>query len=380
MTLRSPMIAFLVSLATCVDGHAATRLWTGAAGELWSDGANWSGGSAPSSGDHLVFGSGGLRNFNDLAAHTAFSSLSYTGGRFETRGNAISLGAGGLQVTSPGEVFIGLPVTLIANQTWTIAAHGQAYLRGLDVGHYDTHLNMGRFGRFRFSGPVAGSGDITVRGGSVGFSGAENGLGSATGTLRIANTIVTLGNYHLGHIRLEHADSYLILENGISAGPITALAGRLQPPDIYHRASVGDLSLSPSSTYVDVLLYQSPIGYGQLAVRGTVSLAGATLRVAAQTPYERGAIFRIVDNDGNDPVSGSFKDLPEGARFIPIPLGGGSSEQSFVISYKGGTGNDIVLIADPLPTPIPTLPAFGVIVLISLLSVVAVSLLTGTSR
>ena len=51
--------------------------------------------------------------------------------------------------------------------------------------------------------------------------------------------------------------------------------------------------------------------------------------------------FKIIDNDGTDPVSGTFAGLSEGAIFN---VGG----TDFKISYVGGTGNDVVL---SLPTP-----------------------------
>ena len=46
--------------------------------------------------------------------------------------------------------------------------------------------------------------------------------------------------------------------------------------------------------------------------------------------------FLIIQNDGNDPVVGTFKNLPEGATLI---IGGAQ----FQITYHGGDGNDVVL-------------------------------------
>ena len=54
--------------------------------------------------------------------------------------------------------------------------------------------------------------------------------------------------------------------------------------------------------------------YDQLQVTGTVTL-GNTLTVSignAFTPIADQQ-FKIIDNDGSDPVSGTFKDLPEGS-------------------------------------------------------------------
>jgi hypothetical protein len=48
--------------------------------------------------------------------------------------------------------------------------------------------------------------------------------------------------------------------------------------------------------------------------------------------------FTLINNDGFDPVVGTFAGLPEGAN---LSLSG----QQFQISYTGGDGNDVVLTA-----------------------------------
>jgi hypothetical protein len=58
-----------------------------------------------------------------------------------------------------------------------------------------------------------------------------------------------------------------------------------------------------------------------------------------------GVSFVIIDNDGADPVLGTFAGLPEGTVF-------GGDGLPFRISYVGGTGNDVVLtrVATPPST------------------------------
>src|ERR1051326_3225033 len=48
--------------------------------------------------------------------------------------------------------------------------------------------------------------------------------------------------------------------------------------------------------------------------------------------------FPIIDNDGTDPVVGTFAGLPEGATFK-------AGSYTYWITYKGGDGNDVVLTA-----------------------------------
>ena len=84
----------------------ATDTWTGAAvgNANWSDGANWLSGSSPQQGDDLVFPSGAaqLTNTDDLTATPlSFNSITFTGTGYSISGtNAITVGAGGLSITS----------------------------------------------------------------------------------------------------------------------------------------------------------------------------------------------------------------------------------------------------------------------------------------
>ena len=81
-------------------------------------------------------------------------------------------------------------------------------------------------------------------------------------------------------------------------------------------------------------------GYDQLRVNGLVDLNGGALDLVLHFGPLKDDGFLIVQNDGTDPVSGWFTGLPEGAAFTEMY---GGKPYSFTISYRGGTGNDIVL-------------------------------------
>jgi Bacterial Ig-like domain (group 3)/Calx-beta domain len=67
-----------------------------------------------------------------------------------------------------------------------------------------------------------------------------------------------------------------------------------------------------------------------------VAVGGSlTVDISSGAPAA-GQTFTIIDNDGTDPVSGTFTGMPERAT---IPLAG----QVIRISYQGGDGNDVVL-------------------------------------
>lgn len=94
-------------------------------------------------------------------------------------------------------------------------------------------------------------------------------------------------------------------------------------------------------------------GYDQLKVLNAASSASAvqfdastailtTSRYNGYTP-EQGDEFVIIDQAGDKAVSGTFKDLPEGATFTQNGV-------VFKISYVGGDGNDVTLTVQNSPT------------------------------
>jgi hypothetical protein len=88
-------------------------------------------------------------------------------------------------------------------------------------------------------------------------------------------------------------------------------------------------------TAADVV-YGGPL-YSHIQVGGTVALGGSlNVSVVPVNYFPHQISFRVIDNVGPDPVSGTFAGLPEGARMT-------AGSQRVNISYLGGTGNDVVL-------------------------------------
>ena len=75
-------------------------------------------------------------------------------------------------------------------------------------------------------------------------------------------------------------------------------------------------------------------------MQGTVHLGGSLFIAyqGGQRAIHVGDVFTIIQNDGTDPVVGTFLNSPEGAIVSQgaIPLR---------ISYHGGDGNDVTLTA-----------------------------------
>lgn len=94
------------------------------------------------------------------------------------------------------------------------------------------------------------------------------------------------------------------------------------------------------------------VTFEQAVVTGVVNLGSTVFSATVGFEPPLGSSFKLIDNDGVDPVVGTFLGLAEGAA---ITIGG----MPFKISYFGGTGNDVVLI---YTGPGPILPKITSIV------------------
>jgi autotransporter-associated beta strand protein len=187
--------------------------------------------------------------------------------------------------------------------------------------------------RLYLVGAISGSSALTISGRVV-MSGANPGFTGQTivsGDLELrrgslANSAMTVTN--TGY-----------LTGGGTLGAVT-VGGRLFPyGGVFEDLQTGDLTLNTGAELehrVSGRRADNPV----LRVTGTVTLANATLKAVLDgMPIENYGVT-IVENDGIDPVVGTFAGLPEGATRT---VGGSNSPVQIVISYKGGTGNDVTL-------------------------------------
>ena len=166
-----------------------------------------------------------------------------------------------------------------------------------------------------------------------------------TGSIVMDAGELWLRDYFGYHGSLENAD--VIAPGGnVSgcgrAGAVSVSNGWLWP--CWARPlETADLSLgSGAMLFVDMFPELGAQFYGRVRVTGTVTLANPKLQPSASDPLGTalvmGTIFTIIDNDGTDPVVGTFA----GSARRRDRDGTGGAE-SFVISYVGGDGNDVVL-------------------------------------
>jgi hypothetical protein len=134
-------------------------------------------------------------------------------------------------------------------------------------------------------------------------------------------------------------------------GPLTVQGQtRFRPGD----NSIGTLT---TGNLIEGAFYEVELGNAgndRVVVNGSVALGG-TLVVQPQAGFTPGAnsVFRIIDNDGVDPIAGGFGGLPQGALAASI------NGVALFMNYRGGDGNDVELTTtQSIPTEPP--PFFSV--------------------
>jgi hypothetical protein len=230
-------------------------------------------------------------------------------------GSAVSLqttgGAGGT-IGASGDAISLDAVSLTTNSS---ASSGDQFLSEVDtVTIAGTDLNAGMATITLAGGTfltAAGGGDILSD--TVVAAGATlGGTGSVTGSVQV------LGGAPGGTVA-----------PGISPGCL----------------ATGDLALASGSTFaVELDGTTACTDYDQLQVTGagsTISLDNATLQVTLGFVPQGGAMFTIINSvDAATTVVGTFAGIPEGGSLVV-------GNAVFRVTYRGGTGNDVVLTAVP---------------------------------
>lgn len=198
------------------------------------------------------------------------------------------------------------------------------------------------------SAELQNDGDSAVAGrlvktgaGALVLTGVNTYTGGAqvdAGTLRVNGSV-------LGGVTV--AGSATLGGSGSIAGAVTVQSGgRLAPGNSPGILTVGGLVGAAGAVFEAELNGPAPgTGYDQLAVNGTVDLGGMTLSPTLGYDPAVGDVLVLIANDETDPVIGTFAGLDEGAAV-------GLGTHTAVISYLGGTGNDVVLFNfTPIPEP-----------------------------
>ena len=198
-------------------------------------------------------------------------------------------------------------------------------------------------GSHTYNGLIYGSGDFDVAASGITYT--LNGNNTYSGLTRIydgyTSTVKINGSQPQSPV---YVGTHATLGGSGTVGIITN-NGTVAPGNSPGVLTSSNVTFSSSASFtVELDGPTAGIGYDQLNVRGTVSLANATLNVLPlfSSTAHIGDQFTILNNDLADAVMGTFSGLPEGSTFS-------ANGYKFTISYAGGTGNDVVLTVADVP-------------------------------
>ncbi len=316
-----------------------SAVWDGGgAGNLWVLAPNWVGDATPGTGDDLVFPSSvpasERTNVNNVADLTV--NHVYLGGtNWNLSGSRLPL-LDGITATNRGiglTPVLNLPLELKASQTWHVERSSLNVRSSIDLATNSLTLQA-TAGEFDIPANVHGAGEIIKRGsGELNLSGTND----FTGGMRIEAGVVRVRKNHLAGPRWEMTGGKLMLSAGIPG--LNAVGGTLAVS-----LEVEDVVLGGNLTLGNGAMFDLDNQVHHVRVRGAVDVTGSTLTNAPAGSFlDFGAReIILIDNDGIDPVTGTFANLPEGA-LLPTGVPGITNR----LSYAGGDGNDVTLTRLP---------------------------------
>ena len=276
-------------------------------------------------------------NTNDLTAGTVFFDITFLGNNYIINGNAIGLSDGiapdngnnnrinaDLEPTAPPVA--GRLVLLLGAHAGREHRHRRQ--RGHDPGSDGAGGDQG-------SGAVT-MGDITVFSANNTYTGSTtvNGRAQVDGSQPQTNVQVGPSGF-AGSSGSGTVGS--VTTTGFFAAQVSPGAGFGGGTGIL---TTGGAGISVSATTPPTRPAQRT-GRGHRSRPGggerTVTI-GSSVNLNMSLGYSpsNGQVLRLIDNDGIDPVSGTFSGLPEGQTVT-------MNASDFQISYVGGTGNDVTL-------------------------------------
>jgi autotransporter-associated beta strand protein len=215
-------------------------------------------------------------------------------------------------------------------------------------------LAFNRSDDYTYGGVISGSGAVAKSGaGTLTLSGTNNYTGAtavSTGTLLVTGStapgsaVTVAGGATLGG-------------TGTIGGAVS-MTGTLSPGATGTGTLTigGNLTFASGSTYlVTANGATSGSGYDQTVVgTGTaVTLGNATLSFALGYTPTVGHSYTIINNQGSNPISGTFNGIVQGGSFI---AGYAGTKYDCALSYVGGTGNDVAVTVVSLSSAVMTQP------------------------
>jgi hypothetical protein len=326
---------------------AAVFTWDGGgADDHWTTPQNWVRDRAPIAGGALVFPAiaSNAQSTNDFPSGTLFDSLAFppaadgSNNSWTLSGDRVAL-ANGIHSGAPN-IFIEFAIALSDDQTFATEERGRYLNLSFNLLDLNGHtlLLSGAGHRFQALEVVDGSGsnestiecldDTTVR-----LPDSE----AVPAKLILRGGEVTFGNNPATLVTLEDGNLF----DFASSGAVLAHGGFIGGSSA---ATInGNLTMEAASVLDAHASVSIPTSTLSLSVVGSVSLDAPRLSFQPDENPRNGTTIILIDNDANDPVIGQFADLPEGAL---LDISNTRITAQFRITYKGGDGNDVALVAE----------------------------------
>ena len=349
MKPKKPFHTRTLSLVSAVIlsgfSHAATAIWTstGSGGQSWSDGANWSGGIAPSNGDDIEIGipvSGGARITNNDGHLSSVGNLwlkanlnEVTGSALTLNGNLVRFTAGG---TSIGYIRAGL--TMTQDTTFDVSANtsnGRLEITSNISGAFDMIKDTGT-GRLRFTGTAKTyTGDTVVRTGILDLS-ADNMLPFGTGN---GDVFVATG----GQLLLNNVNSQINGLNG--SGAVNKGGSNTRNLTLGNNNATGDfagnMSFSGGSSTINKVGSGTQVLSGNITTAGAGTISGGTLQIDGSwsngISVANGATLAGDGTIGGTATIQSGGTIAPGASIGTLGVAAATLNGTLLVEYSGAT-------------------------------------------
>lgn len=317
------------------------------------------------SGGAIAISAQGFLTSSSLGTIANSAALSLAGSSIGTADQPMTiLNTLGLNAISTGNIFLkGLTNTIqvasLNAGTGTITLAGGNFvslgseilndssLINVNGGAWDLNNNTETIASISGSSNILlGAGSLTVSGSTLdNYSGIISGSGnfirsgSGSTTFLSANTY-TGKTFVLGGsiiLNANQASDFIVdggsLSGGAIIGKLEAKSGSVNPSILQS----SDINLSGPSTLNITIRNTTPgSGFDQITTLGTITLGDASLNLSGSFILPAGSELILVNNDGTDPISGTFKGIANN-QIITI------QGTNYLLKYDGGDGNDITL-------------------------------------
>jgi autotransporter-associated beta strand protein len=199
----------------------------------------------------------------------------------------------------------------------------------IEIGAGTLTLDVPANANLSYRGKTSGTGALIKKGEGTQWLGSQQAF---TGVMTILAGTLGLDGTTQGAVALQNGT----LSGHGTVKALTATGGRVDPGLAFPSWMKTDaLTLAAGATLA--IEINASTGYDELLVQGPVTLGNATLELTVSPDLAEIISPRIINNLSSMPVAGTFAGLPEGALIT-------SNGKSYVITYTGGDGNDVVLL------------------------------------